>query len=364
MNDVKIIKKLYNKPFGYYYINLHTYKVDKDKAYLINLNGNKCYNYESAVKFSEFIEGLIGLKEDDMFGSAKDVEVLTVEYDDTFEKGGCTLSDRQRRQVAGSVLLQFVVDDDGKRCSLEDAVKNVSKITFASYCRGVSEVDEILKSFKALLVDESVGFSPDESNQIVDNIINVAYAPENKYKQGASIRFHSFADRMFGEKYETWYGEKNNSIQVVKYDKENADNELDLYGDCFSNSVLVFASKLLNNSENAHNDHHISIIERNDNWKTLGAKFYDEDHGYQRVSAPQALAFSDMFAYALAKSVASGVAIAHGLADSRPSIEFFNDKLNAIVGDYKKEWGSSFLYKNPESDGDESVNGGYDLEIL
>lgn len=362
MNDVKIVRKL-DGGRGYYYINPNTYQVKQDKAYLINLNGNKCYNYEAAVMFSEFIEDLIGLKtEDGLVGSAKDVEVLTVEYDDSFEKGGCRLSEKQRRQIAGSVLLQFVVDNDGKRCSLEDAIKNVGKITFVSYCRGVTEVDEVLASFKTMLADESVGFSPDESNQIVDNIINIAYAPEKKYKQGSAIRFHSFSDRMFGEQYEYWYGEKNDSIQVVKYDKEDVEeNELELYEDCFSNSVLVFASKLLNNSKHGHNDHHISIIEKDHNWRTLGAKFYDKFAGSQRVPAPQACAFSDMFAYSIAKSVAAGVEIAHGKSQLRPSLDEFKEDLDAIVEDYKKEYGEGFTCSNSEDGGE---TGGFDLEQL
>ena len=332
MKDVKIIRKaIENSWTRYRYINPNTYCVDPGKAYLFNFDGNKCYNYEIAVKFSQFIERLAGLKED----CAEDVEVLTVEYDDTCEKGGAHLTDRQRRQIAGNILMQFVVDENGVKLSMEDAIKNVSKLTFLSYCRGTTEVDETLKWFKKLMVDESVGFSGSEANLIVDNIMHIAYAPETENDQSASVRFHSFSDRMFGEKYEYWYGDKLNGVKIVHHEKiDRCDDELDLHGDCFSNSILIFASRLLNDSRRDCNDHSIRIVEKDDKWKTLGARISNLGVSY-RLTAPCANVVSNMFGYAIARSV--GVGVNNAKSDNfipRPSLMDIAKELVDIKGVY------------------------------
>lgn len=218
-------------------------------------------------------------------------------------------------------MFALLVDKNGNRLELEQAKKNMSRLSFFTFCAGNVQLTNIL--FKLARQLYQVGYNDNEILLIFNASLEVSYAPNGEERNVIpSVRIISNKDTHNG------WSSVNDLIQgnVLKAKDENAeilevtddfdgialhqDNPGTLYGlsreFATANSIQIITSKLLNAANENFEEHDISLIKRDENWN-LRPFTPDKNKPEISYSSPNADCVSQMVAWALCKGVENSV---------------------------------------------------------
>lgn len=280
-----------------------------NKPIIICLGGNRAANSMSANGLCKIVEGLIGLKNytgNNEGATTKDVDLIGIAYGTNIEsrlRGSgkqrpyCDFSEEEERLLVENLFLPLFVDDKGKRFSLRKACKNISMVTFFTYCYGSVQLYDLMKSLKAKLA--IAGYTNDEIEKIYENTRQISYAPYSAGRNVPTVSIRSLYDTMgnFYGKYAVEHREFLDGVGVY-YNEEGKQGALN-YKKADKESVDIYSSKLINETSDAVNEHSIDLIERSaDSWRMI------DNHNSNNANA-----VSQLTAYAIVDSVARSLRI-------------------------------------------------------
>jgi len=140
------------------------------KPLIICLSGNGTKTEEEANGFCKLAEDFIGDK------LIKDVELLGVAYGEQNRRG--ELSNEDVELIVDNVLIKLCKDEKTEEfLSLEKCCKNLSLVTFFTFCHGSTEVSRILEKFKERLNDKKI--PKQDISTLTKALLEVSYAKEN-----------------------------------------------------------------------------------------------------------------------------------------------------------------------------------------
>lgn len=248
------------------------YKIEKPTVFCFSGSGD--ISNKNANGFCKFVENMLTLS----YGKPENVEecvdVIGIAYGVT-DRGRFigNLNEIELNNFVVNYILPLCLDErEEKRLPLEDACKNMAKVSFVGFCHGNTEIQNILLNLKYVL--PRFGYQQDEIRRIVGSTFCVSYAPEtnNRSCPGTSI-FSMFDYHNFGsikdsfEDYENMLGEKVDGI-LLDIDRPGCvfGREVSVKPERFDfHNIKIMSSKLLND-RNSLGEHSVSILERDKNW--------------------------------------------------------------------------------------------------
>ena len=273
------------------------------KPTIICFGGNRAANAMSANGLCKIVEGLIGLKEYSGNGEGatlKDVDLVGVSYgtnqnarirDGGKQRPFCDFSEQEEKLLIDNLFLPLFVDNNGKRFTLIKACRNISKLTFFTYCYGSVQLYDLMNKLKSKLL--LAGYTSEEIEKIYNNTRQISYAPFSAGRNVPTISIRSLYDTTgnFYGKYAVEHREFLNGVGLY-YNEEGRQGSLN-YRKADKESVDIYSSKLINETPDGINEHSPNIIERSDAlWRLI-----------DNFRSGNANAVSQLTAYALADSV-------------------------------------------------------------
>lgn len=143
----------------------------------------------------------------------------------------------------------------GKPLPLDTACKNLSQITFFTWCHGDREVFRIFNKFSKKC--EKTGMAVGDIFKLFISCFHVCYAPITRASMLPTIGIDSLADRNnidYSMVYETLNGVD------IKYEYPDFSKNI------FFDIIHIFTSKLTNISTKDINEHSIQYLDRTDSW--------------------------------------------------------------------------------------------------
>ena len=228
-NRLKILKKIPGVLEG---VEVDLSKISSDKTVLMCFGGNGTTDNVEAGRAMGFAINNIGVSnEPGCVGTFDDVDVYSVVYPykeiGNFKIG--EMSTIEHGELAKALFLSRVTTKKGGRLDLNEAKKNIGKMTLFSYCQGSTEISKI--ATLATMMMEVVGYSKHEIFQIMDNVWHISYAPNypKVFEEGKNllktISFVSYKDDLIGGYFNDMLG-KIEDIQVILRDKTESINKL------------------------------------------------------------------------------------------------------------------------------------------
>ncbi len=167
---------------------------------ILVLGGRGTNSNKDTCGYLKIVESLIGVFKED-------VDLVGICYND-----GTANSNFEERNIAKMVLNLFmplVLNSDGKRLSVNEACKNMRKVTIFAHCYGVYIANEITERF----MDEMnyKGFTYEEQLKILSNVFMIGYASWTKCLKFKSVNVISPYDTLFEN------GKKNWEDVLLKY---------------------------------------------------------------------------------------------------------------------------------------------------
>ena len=196
-------------------------QIDKFKILrplIICLSGNGTITEKDANGFCKLAENLLGEK-------ASEVDLLGIAYgvkDEQISKRG-ELSNIEIELIVDNLLMSLCKDEtSGNLLPIEDCCKNLSLITFFTFCHGNKEVKMILEKFNEKLENE--GLSKENIRLLTQSLFEINYAKESEYVFCPQISMASAQDSI-GSVFGYWffgdddYDEKLKNHYAMVYDK-------------------------------------------------------------------------------------------------------------------------------------------------
>lgn len=296
-------------------LDLSEYKMTK--PVVICLSGNGTTNDKDANAFCRMAQYFLGLRlapEDsaDIFDHA---DLIGVAYAENKGDRMPGLTDAEREQFIRNMLLKRCEDEKGNVLPLYEVCRNLSQITFFTFCYGSEEVSKICSDFNDMLIHEK-GFTGSETDKIFESMAEISYSPYTDKCFTPKITALSGADRMNGfEILRKHYNFDNESI-ITEIAKPNPVAEQ------FFKTINIRVERMF---KRCADEHCVGIIERDRHWKSV-------------VNSKKADCVSQMVAYALARCVANGMENASSKTYkpkiSMPKLLF---EINTIRDTYKEE---------------------------
>ena len=264
-------------------LDLSNYKITK--PIVICLSGNGAIDEKEANGFCKTAENLMGLKLSR--GNPEEiyeyVDLIGVSYAKKDGSDTGELKNEDVNNIVNNVLFPLCVDKDGSALPIDSVCKNLSAVTFFSYCLGDSQVYEICDNLNGRLLNE-LGFSGEETDIILGAMMNVSYSPYH-HLRSLTPRVFAMSDK-----------DKTNATAIWQRDIEFVDNEIitkvhnPSYKVYFP-EIGIYTREL---SPKYNDEHEVSIIQRDSNWRSV-------------ENSKNADCVSQMMGYALARSVANSI---------------------------------------------------------
>ena len=303
------------------------------KPTIICLGGNGTKTPEQANYICKVAQNLIGLKDktiENEWPTVEDVDVIGISYGEGYfisslgnarlTGQGSSLSNDEREQIVSQLFTPLIARNN-QRLSTEDAMQNISLITFFSFCQGAFETQSLLNKLEQQMLH--FGYRVPECEQILKQVVSVSYAPSTTISNVTRFDIKSFKDFMFSfsHDYEVDCGKNFLTLSgnelVRDTDKYNNPNGMSLYSDNLANNFPYI------------NEHHLSIIERNDtNW--VLEKQHCNEIVYLGKNADEA---SQCAGYVLSSSVVAGLKNQiNGSFTPKPDINSLYNDCCSIIG--------------------------------
>ena len=288
------------------------------KPTVLVLGGNFTFTGKHAYAMGKIAANLLGLKEKkhkEQIATYDDVDILAVAYGRLKYAENTVLNDDELVEVCNRLFVPMVVDDGGNRLPLEEAMKNASMLTMFNHCYGSRVADELTLEFMTKLGE--LGYDADETHKIMSQISAVSFAPMNNIHCGPHMKVHSYEDMVIPEGL--FHGPKAlNGIAVVKGR---------------INDFIVWTSRLANGIRANIDEHCVSRIHRNENWKAE-----TKVHHIKTYIGKNADAVSQMMSYVLAELVANSLNNYYSKKFTpKPSVDYLVAGCKDIQSSYKDE---------------------------
>lgn len=267
-NDVvEFGKRKSDKANNWQKLDLDTYAIESPTVFC--LSGNTATSTRDANGLCRFVEYSLDLLKSNKVNDIKDkVDIVGFKYakHSSSSKIG-DLTPEFVEEFNNKVLVPLFKDKNGQKLDLNSAMRNMSKISFFSYCVGAREVNDIMQNFNSKL--EELGYSLTEISLINNAGKHVSFAPfDNVRNYLPTVRIISTQDEIIGQDVEGYLKDKEmEDFEGVLISKDNAGY---IYGHKTQNAMCgginIISSKLLNAFENAGNEHFINIIDRDEDW--------------------------------------------------------------------------------------------------
>lgn len=274
------------------------------KPTVICLGGNATIDTFEANGFCKQAENMLGLIKRGKGENISDrVDLLGFGYarrDIGEETGDLPISFVD--EFVDRVLLPLFLEN-GKRVSLDMAKRNMSKISFFTYCQGQREANKIMDSLDLRL--SALGYTDIEIDDINNSTLNVAFAPlDDKSNYMPTVRVLSIRDERVGsDVLQILDAQEIASLDGICVRTDEAGM---IYGTprkrAISGSINVISSQLLNATGKILDEHLSSIVSRNDDW--LIRKFANNEGDL--VVSGNADCVSQIMSYALGSAIENG----------------------------------------------------------
>lgn len=280
-------------------LNPFSYKITKPTV--ICLGGNATINSFEANGFCKQAENMLSLIKRSPSDAISD-RVDFVGFGYATEKQGDNIGQLSLGFVENFVenVLMPLFLNNGARVSLDEAKRNMAKISFFTYCQGQREANKIMDSLDVAL--KNMGYEDYEIEEINSACINVAFAPlDSKVNYMPTVRILSIRDDMVGRDiYQILTPSEMASLDGVTIRLDDAGY---VYGVprklALSGSINVISSQLLNATERVIDEHFAGILSRDQNWNI---REFANNSGNLVVSN-NADCVSQIMSYALASAV-------------------------------------------------------------
>lgn len=318
MSDTAIWGRRNPKVEGSHWEKLDLSEYKMTKPVVVCLSGNGATNEKEANGFCKIAENLIGLRL--LSGNSEEIydyaDLIGVSYANDRGDGHAGLTNEDRAQLVNNVLLPRCLDENGNALPIDDVCKNLSQVTFFSFCYGSKEVNNACSDLNRILIKEK-GFTGEETDKIFESMAEISYSPciENCFTP--KITALSAEDNVNVDLFDYDFGKE--SVVSEKIDPDESSGK-------YFETINIYADHLSDNKD-ITNEHGVDLISRDEKWRSIdGSKNAD--------------CVSQMMSYALARSVANGMRN----ADSKtyqPKIPMSQllEEMNSIKDSFQKESG-------------------------
>lgn len=275
------------------------------------------------------------------------VDLVGVKYD---EKNSMPIQDSEK---VANAIFNLLIDKNGKKLDIETARKNMSRLTFFTYCYGhnVLQMDIVDKALNSKLSD--AGYSENEINLICNSTLEVSYAPPGWINKIPSIRVMSSRDEMFSFPDTSLFENYNKTIDDLGVSLHE-DKPGQIFGEDFDKAtagcIQIVSSGILNDfyqknlngkkqtvglttEDPKRKDHGVYAVARDQNWNLKDAKVDGVFYHSQNADC-----VSEMMAWALCKGVENSVQ--NFISDKYVPNTYWNEMvrdLQSIIDSYDHE---------------------------
>jgi len=267
------------------------------------------------------------------------VDIVGIKY----AKANCNkayLSISACHQLANA-MLSLLVDQNGNKLTLDQAMKNMSRLTFFTYCDGAFNLHhKIIECLNQKLT--MVGYLNQEIIAINNATLNVSFAPNTIFSNKIpSVNVISLNDPVMKQHLENLLTkEEGDGLDGIYLYQDKPGS---LYGRACdmatSGSIQIISSGLLNSYAGDLNEHYISLIARDDDWNLKPRSINNKNYHSHNADC-----VSQMIAWSLCKGVENSV---QNFKSEKyiPNTYWYEmmDDLKSIINSYDREQ----LIKNP-----------------
>lgn len=269
------------------------------------LSGNGAINNHNAKNIAKLVETYLDLlfKTKNGTDTLNHVDIMSIKYaPKTTRSDTGSLTDEAILQITDALLALLV--NKNNKIDLNIAKRNMSRVTFFTYCAGDAELQRIFKVLKLKLLNS--GYSEEEVIAINRATLNVSFAPLD-YRNNLipSVNVISINDNMVSEHL----GHLLTSRQIENLDGIylHQDQPGSLYGvvnhKATAGSIQIISSGLINSYTGEVDDHNVAFVSREKASWNIKPRNIDGEL-YQAHNAD---CVSEMMAWALCKGVENSI---------------------------------------------------------
>lgn len=211
-------------------------------------------------------------------------------------------------------ILLPMCSKNGNKIPVENACKNLSQVTFFSWCHGAREVSLIVKKLSYLC--KKIGYNSEEIKTMLGALMHITYAASVNDNYTPAVRIDSLRDDFIFPTTNEYL-----DINGLHIDIDNANVEIQSYFD----SIHIYTSKLTNLDSSDNDEHLITYLDRNENWDIK------ENH-------PNADCVSQIMAWVLSRSVENS--LENAKSDKyipKPDLQELLDEIVDIKNSFNQE---------------------------
>ncbi|MBQ9791728.1 MAG: hypothetical protein IJW28_03985 [Clostridia bacterium] len=292
------------------------YKITKPTV--ISFGGNFTFSGKQASGIANIVANLLGMKykrHKNQIATFDDVDILSISYGKLRYAENTVLNDDEIVDLCNRLFVPLVLDKNGNKLPVEQAMINASMVTLFNHCYGSRAADEVMLEFMCKLKD--IGYDAGDIHSIISQISAVSYAPMNNIHCGSHMKVYSYQDVVIPEGI--IHGPKKlDGICVVKG---------------FINDFTLWTSRLANGIKGLIDEHCVSRIFRNENWQ------HETSVGKERkYIGKNADAVSQIVAYVLSMNVATSIKNYYSNTFTpKPKVSELVDGCNDILKGFSKE---------------------------
>ena len=291
-------------------VDLDSFKITR--PIVICFSGNATVNIAQANAFCKIAERQLRLLFDEKESSVSDkpftmcdnIDIMGVVYEQKlYSKGHPVgyIEHPTRKQLVDNLFMPLCKDKDGKRASVNKVRKNLSLITFFSYCHGARETYNTMELLCGNLRD--MRYTESEIRLILTSMLEVSFAPSLSEALVPRVDLISTKDSTCGFIGNNFKSKYKHPVEGIEFDYNK--KVLTYRGELFTlDKVRVISSEMKNSSKNEMDEHDVSLINRGKDWESelvdmVGNKIY---------YGKNADAMSQISSYALSYAVSNGLA--------------------------------------------------------
>jgi len=194
------------------------------------------------------------------------------------------ISEEELDDFVDRVLLPLITDTNGQILYVEDAQKNLSRVTFFTWCHGAREATlmQVNLAKKCL----KLGYDMRDVVELFKSCFHISYAPSTTSNFSPGVRIDSLQDYM-----NIGLSELMPDLNGINIELEPSDAQKKAH---FEN-IHIWSSKLTNKDNADINEHSVEYLDRDKFWEVVG--------GHENADA-----VSQMMAWALCRAVENSFA--------------------------------------------------------
>jgi len=246
------------------------------KPTIICLPGNGAVNTKRTNGFCGVAERLMGLKPSgqDVSTTYGMIDVIGFTYGREKEEDTAGyITDEEVSKFVDQLFMPLCTDDNGNRLPLDQAIKNVSNITFFTHCHGALEITHLLGDFKNKLISMENGYSEAEVDKLFSYMSQVTYSPLRDETLVPTIRVDSMTDSFnegLSRSFKDLYGYSLNGVDI-KYDEPGKFRGANSCRRQPHDIISIYSSRRLNTEDNRDlsniiDEHTIEYLDRDYSW--------------------------------------------------------------------------------------------------